>query len=142
MENRGKKNRVKIGQLVTAKKSIVDWYTDHLSWSYGRPPLDPSGYSPDQREIHAQDLPSVYFWVLVRLSGKMPTGVVTGYGARDNGDGVDRNNLWVDFVFETELGKFVEPTCVEEKSVVLVKSKSRKPRVRSPRGNVRRKSRR
>lgn len=122
MYPKGKRNKLKLGDRVKAKQSLVDWCSSHLSWSYGRKTNDPA-YSKDEKEISVEDLSSVYLWSLAKLGNKMPRGAVDHYGASDNDEGVDRNNVYINFTFKTELGNMEYGAYVHEKDLELVKRK-------------------
>jgi hypothetical protein len=119
---KGKKNRLELNQKVRAKQSLVDWISEHLSWSYGRH-VQESAYSPGEKEIPLESLRDVYLWALAKLSGNNPVGSIEGYGSRDNDEGVDRNNVFVNFTFNTELGKIQYMTFVREKDLIKIVKK-------------------
>ncbi len=123
---KGKLNRIKVGQKVRAKPSLVDWFASHLSWSYGRKPIDASAYGIAQNEIGVQDLGKVYAWSGAKLGKEMPVGVVEYYGQRDNDQGIDRNNVFVTFTFKTQLGSIIDKIYVNEKDLVVIRKKKSK----------------
>jgi hypothetical protein len=122
---KGKKNKLKIGQKVRALPSLVKWHASHLSWSLGLAITEDGAYDKGQREIPLESMENVYVWSGAYLSGKMPTGVVDRYGAPDNDDGIDRNNVYVEFTFKTGLGNIKYGTYVHERDVTLATKKSK-----------------
>ena len=50
---KGKLNKLKVGQRVRAKPSLVDWFSNHLSWSYGRCLPGDESYSKGEKEIRS-----------------------------------------------------------------------------------------
>jgi hypothetical protein len=121
-EKRGKRNKFKITDKVRAKQTWVDWHSSHIAWLFAAKVED-----SDEREIREQDLPSVYFLCNAKLGRKMPTGVVSRYGADDNDDNISRKNVYVTFTLDTELGDIQYSTYVAEKDLELIKkAKSRK----------------
>lgn len=126
-EVKGRLNKLKVGQRVRAKPSLVDWFSSHLCFSYSRCLPSDEGYNKGEREIAVEDLDMIYVWSRAKLSGKMPTGVVSHYGGEDlNEDGkeyANRKCVWVDFTFRTELGYIKDGTYVSERDLELVKKK-------------------
>ena len=126
-ETKGKKNKLKIGQKVKAKQNLVDWFSSHFSWSYGKKIQNDDSYGEGEKEIGTEDLPKLYIWSWAKLSRKSPVGVVMHYGAEDNDEGIDRKNVCVEFTLRTGFGNIVDGVYVYEKDLVAVKkTKSRK----------------
>lgn len=125
-KKKGKKNKLKVGQKVRARSSLVDWYSSHLVWSYSRAPKNSDGYTDGEKEIDVSDLPKIYAWARARLMNKMPVGVVTHYGAHDNDDKIDRKNVGVVFTFKTEMGNITYNTYVQEKDLETVVKRGKK----------------
>ena len=125
---KSKSNRLKVGQKVRAKNSLVNWHATNLTWSYGIPANDP-GYDKDDNEIGPEDLPQVYAWAGALISGKMPKGTVTHYGAKDWDNKllchVDRKCVWVEFKFKTELGTITNGVYVSEEDLEPIKKKKK-----------------
>ena len=120
-QKKGKKNKLKVGDKVRAKKTWVDWHSSNIAWLFAA--LREDG----EREIREQDLSQVYFLCSAKLSGKMPTGVISRYGADDNDDNISRKNVYVTFTLNTELGDIQYSCYVAEKDLELIKkAKSRK----------------
>lgn len=118
-------NRLSIGDRVIAKSSLVDWYSSHLCCCYGRVAPKDEGYRENEKEIDIVDLESVYVWSLYRLVGDRPKGYVTRFGSKE--DDSNRRSVYVQFVFQTELGDIKHGTYVAEKDLVkLVKKKKKK----------------
>jgi hypothetical protein len=123
---KGKKNKLKVGQKVVAKQRLVDWTASHLCWCVGKLVKDDSAYDKGQTEIPLESLDYVYMWSGAKLSGKMPTGVVTHYGMADNDDRIDRKNVYIEFTFKTGLGNLKYGCYVHEKDLELIKAKSQR----------------
>ena len=125
--SKGKKNRLKVGQKVVARPKLVDWNASHLSWCAGKPVRGDSSYNDGQLEIGPEELSFVYIWTNAKLSGKMPVGVVTHYGADDdtkNSKGekiVGRKNVFVEFKVRTSFGNLKYGCYVPETDLVLLK---------------------
>lgn len=119
---KGKKNRLKVAQRVRAKQKVVDWHSSHLTWCYGRVPLIPGEYSPGEKELHVEDLDEVLFWATVKLSEKMPEGLVSHYGSHEDGER-ERKYVFVNFIIKTTIGILTVGTYVEEKDLTLVRKK-------------------
>lgn len=117
-----KKNKLKLGQKVKARQSLVDWNVNHLCWSYGKLVENEDGREKGERDIREQDLSHVYFWTWCKLSKKLPTGTVQCIGSK-----IDDLYCWyVEFTINTDLGKISRSACVEEKDLVAVKGRVRK----------------
>lgn len=124
---KGKKNKLKIGQKVRAKKDLVDWYSSHFCWSYDKKILNDRSYCEGEKEICLENLPALYIWSWAKLSGQMPEGVITHYGADDNNEGINRKNVWIVFTLKSGFGYVTDGCYVSEKSLVSIKKpKSRK----------------
>lgn len=105
-DKRGKRNKLKIGDKVISTKEDVDWNASHLCWSFGRDASSKEGYSEGEREFGIEDLRIVGSHIWYMLSNKQPRGTVLGFGAKDNDNGIDRNNVYVEFDFKTPFGNF------------------------------------
>lgn len=114
---KGKLNKFKIGQVVKAKQALVDWIANHLVWLYSTQVKNDS----QEREFLSENMEYVYIWLDAQLRGYLPVGKVCGYGAKDNDDNIDRNNLQIIFTFRTKLGNIEYSTFVHEKDLILVK---------------------
>lgn len=117
---KGKKNKLKVGQKVKAKPSLIHWHATHLCWSLSTPAPNNSGYDKNDREIEEDNLKDVYVWSRAKLSGEMPFGIVSHYGSEDE---FGKKPVWVEFTFKTELGNIPLGTYVEEKYLVLTSKK-------------------
>ena len=128
---KGRLNKIKIGQKVKARQRLVDWYSSHLVWGFGHPVNDDPSYVSGEKEIRNESLARVYSWTLAKLSGKMPTGIVTHYGADGDWDDKKKENIrgrkcvWVEFTFKTELGDLNYGSYVSEKDLEAIKNKKR-----------------
>lgn len=127
-------NKIKVGRTVQAKPRLVEWYVTHLCWSYGMQVDSPksNGYDEKEKELPLDSLRDVYIWVSAKLTGKMPIGLVSHYGANDFSSklkrGISAKCVWVDFTFKTEFGDHVLGLYVSEKDLVLVKEKKKTKR--------------
>jgi hypothetical protein len=105
---KGKANKLKIGQKVEASPHLVDWYSGHLSWLFGQDKNGKDGYNKGEKEILEESLRDVYAWSNAKLGGLMPHGIVSHYGDYDcdikTGKTLKRKNVYVDFIFKTEIG--------------------------------------
>ena len=118
----GKKNRLKVGQRVTAKSDWLDWHLSHLNWLYGVAVNDDKAYDPGQSEIRVESLSAVFFLIHHHLSNKMPRGIVFGYAAFD--DIVKgRKNVRVEFSVKTDLGIIKYTSICSENQLNVVKNK-------------------
>ena len=124
-KTKGKRNKIRIGQKVRAKKSLIDWYAHRLYWLFGRV-TDNEAYTKGEMEVSQQDLDKIYALTWAKLGNKTPSGVVAHYGCPDNDDGVDRKNLWVNFIFKTELGDIEYGTYIHEENVVALSKRKKK----------------
>jgi hypothetical protein len=116
----GKENKLKVGQKVRAKKSLIDWYAERLCWLYSRSVINPP-YGKGEMEFDKEDLGQIYILLHSHLSGKMPYGVVKHYGSTDSIK-VGRLNVFITFTVKTEIGTFsFSSYCSEDKLVRIVK---------------------
>jgi hypothetical protein len=126
-ELKGKKNKLKIGDTVRAKPSWVDWHSSRISWLFGKRVENDGSYLENEKEIPLESLSEAHFLTYSKLSGKMPTGIISRYGADDNDDNISRKNVYVTFTLNTELGDIQYSCYVAEKDLELIKkAKSRK----------------
>ena len=125
-KDRGKKNKLNIGDKVRAKPQWAEWHCKYLSWSFGKRVSGDLSYCEGEKEIPLEDMDKVYAFTNAYLGGKMPLGIVSHYGARDNDNKVDRKNVYVNFTFDTELGKIEYGCYVNEKDLDFLKIKSKR----------------
>lgn len=125
---KGKLNKLKVGQKVQAKPSLVDWYANHLTFCYGKR-VSPDDSGSDEKEIPSESLEKVFIWSRAKLGNLMPKGAVSHFGSEDWSDKlqrhINRKCVWVDFTFFTELGIIKEGIYVSEKNVVALPKKKK-----------------
>lgn len=95
-----KKNKLRIGDTVLIKRSQVEWYSENLTWLYGVDKEDGT------KEITANDMPEVLFWVLSREMNIRPKGKVIRYGSDDDIK-PGRRNVRVDLTLPKKIDKFL-----------------------------------
>lgn len=122
---KGKTNKLLLNEKVQATPEMVDWYSRHISWCFGTPVKGDSAYNKGEKEIAISDFAKVYVWLLAKLSGKLPKGVVSHYGSEED-DVRTRKNVYVKFTFETELGPIRYDCYVTEKELKSLKRKRKK----------------
>lgn len=131
-DSSGNLNKLKIGQKVRATPRLVDWFSSHFSWAYGSTPPENTGYCEGEKEIRVENMNSLFIWSWAKLSGKMPTGVVTHYGAEDwdekSKKHVNRKCVWVVFTLRTGFGNVTNGTYVSELDLVALPKKSKSRR--------------
>lgn len=98
-KKRGKGNRLKIGDVVQVKPECVKWHATHLAWCYAKPAPKDDGYSEGDKEIDPESLSSVLGWAHAHFTARCPIGIVTHYGATDDGKVKDRKNVYVQLMF-------------------------------------------
>jgi len=124
---KGKRNKLRVGDKVRAKQTWVDWHSSRISWLFGKRVENDGSYLKNEKEIPLESLSEAHFLTYSKLSGKMPTGVISRYGADDNDDNISRKNVYVTFTLDTELGDIQYSCYVAEKDLELIKkAKSRK----------------
>jgi hypothetical protein len=106
-KNKLKKNRLKVGQKVKAKLGLAEDNVKNLVLYYGV-----------GGKILERHLPEIYAWIGAHLSKTGPMGIIKHYGTEDN--------VFVEFVFDTELGPFEYGTYVSEKDLTVVKTKRKR----------------
>lgn len=107
---RGRSNKLKVGQKVTASKRLVEWYATHTNCCWGIKDLETG-----DKEVPKVSLRACYSWVRAYLTGELPKGTVKYYGASDDWSEKakknikNRKNVWVEFKFKTT--EFGNETC-------------------------------
>lgn len=86
---KGKKNRLNINDKVEVKPSVAKWYVEHFNESFLR---------GSDKEIEAEDYPTLAGWLHAHLTGVMPKGKITGYGSLSYGPAKDKPESWVPIV--------------------------------------------
>lgn len=116
-KEKGKLNRLKVGQKVRVKQRLVDWEVKHSPDMCAIGPGTPNAWFKED------SVPKVYSWMHAQLTGKLPEGVITHYGARDNDRGIERKCVYVSLTFKTGAGKIVFGTYVNEKDLTILRKK-------------------
>lgn len=120
-------NKIKVGDKVEISNRAIDWYTEHLTWLYGRAVNGDKAYDSNDKEIASKDLSEVYAWVGARLSGKKPVGIVTHYGERDHdnksGKSLKKKYVHVTLTFKTGAGIIKNSVYVSERDLKVLKKK-------------------
>ena len=88
---RGKKNKLKIGDAVQMKPERVKWEVEHMC---------EMNLIGGKGEFHPKDYAFVASFLHAELTEKMPKGVVTGYGSTAEGpanNGDEDTDKWVEY---------------------------------------------
>lgn len=117
---KGKKNKLKIGDKVKAKQSLVDYQTSHICTSYSVP-----GENSYDRIIHKDHFQAIYLWLRAKLTGEMPVGTVEHYGM--DGDGKERGLkcVYIRFKVKTDIGTLVDDMYFGENDLEKIKTKKK-----------------